>query len=94
MSSDACLPLRNSRPLPVMLIDAEGRSHERLLLRCFIEACTDSRSKTDRRPGEVARIGLADNGLSGLSPADIPLVDSRGSSLERFRLSFVCQEFS
>ena len=33
---------------------------------------------------EWRRLVLAGNGPSGLSPTDIPLVDNRGSSLERF----------
>ena len=77
MSSDARLPLRSSRSLPVTLTDAEGRSRETLLY--------------DVSPGPVPIVdqklivglekwrGLvpAGNGLSGRSPADIPLVDNR-----------------
>ena len=76
MSWDACLPLRSSRPLPVMLTDAEGR----LARRSFYDFSPGLIPTADQKLivglEKWRGLVLAANGPSGVSPADIPLVDS------------------
>ena len=77
MSSDACLPLCSSCPLPVMLTDAEGR----LAKRSFYDVSPGLAPTVEQKLivdlEKWRGLVLASNGLSGLSPADIPLVDNR-----------------
>ena len=84
MSWDARLPLCSSRPLPVML----RMQRVDLAIRSFCDVSSELAPRVDQKLivglEEWQGLVLAGNGLSGLSPTDIPLVDNRGRSLERF----------
>ena len=78
-------PLRSSRPLPIMLTDAEGRSRDILLCDVSPELAPTVDQKLI--VGLEEWRGLAGNGLSGLSPTDIPLVDNRRENFEKILTS-------
>ena len=77
MLCDARLPLHSSRPLPIMLTDAEGR----LVIHSFCYVSPELAPTVDQKLiiglKEWRGLVLAGNKLSGLSPTDIPLVDNR-----------------
>ena len=89
MPWDARLPLCRSRPLPVMLTDAEGR----LAIRSSYDVSPGPAPTVDQKLTVDLEgwrgLVLVGNGLSGLSPTDIPLVDN---GREKFRkiLTSVC----
>ena len=72
MACDARLSLRGSRPLPIILTDAEDRFCDILL-----ELASTADQKLIVGLDEWRGLVLTGNGLSGRSPTDIPLVDNR-----------------
>ena len=78
MLSDVRLPLRNCRPRPVMLTDAETGSREILLLRCFIGHVQTADQRLIAGMEESRGSVVTDTELSEPSPTGIHFVDNRG----------------
>ena len=72
-----------------MLTDAEGRSRDKLLLDVSPELVTTVDQKMIVGLEEWRGLALAGNGLSRLSPTDIPLVDNRREKFGKISTS-VC----
>ena len=89
MPWDARLPLHSSRSLPIMLTDAEGR----LVTHSFCNVSPELALTVDQKLivglEEWRGLVLDGNGLSGLSPTDIPLVDNRREKSRKI-LTSVC----